>query len=210
MKMFVAFTLAASLYAASEPEIYRAQTGNNQIEFTATAVTDKQEVARMLGGFPVDIIIVEIKVTPRTDEPLAISPDDFTLLSHRDGQRSAAFSAAQLAGKNMMVVRRQQRGAGIGAQSPTFGGVFGGGSAGSGTTSTTEVKATMEQGTTEEKLLKALQEKILPEKTTLDPVSGLLYFPIDDVKVKPKDLTLIYKGPGGRVVAPFEKLRDKR
>ncbi|MBX9600471.1 MAG: hypothetical protein K2X35_05695 [Bryobacteraceae bacterium] len=207
----MAFTLAAALAAASEPEIYRAQTGNNQIEFTATAVTDKLEVAKMLGGFPVDIIIVEIKVTPRTDEPIAISPDDFTLLSHRDGQRSAAFSAAQLAGKNMMVIRRQQRGGGIGAQSPGgWGGVFGGGSAGSGTTSTTEVKATMEQGTTEEKLLKALQEKILPEKTTLDPVSGLLYFPIDDAKVKPKDLTLIYKGPAGRVVAPFEKLRDKR
>jgi hypothetical protein len=36
----------------------------------------------------------------------------------------------------------------------------------------------------------------------------LLYFLIEG-KVKPKDLTLIYKGPAGRIVAPFEKLRSK-
>ena len=35
-----------------------------------------------------DYIAVRMKVTPKTEKPLRISPDDFTIVSRKDGQRS--------------------------------------------------------------------------------------------------------------------------
>ena len=40
----------------------------------------------------------------------------------------------------------------------------------------------------------ALKAKELPEKESTEPLEGLLYFTIDG-KLKPKDVTLIYKAP---------------
>jgi hypothetical protein len=47
-----------------------------------------------------------------------------------------------------------------------------------------------------------LKEKILPEKETDAPVSGLLYFPME--KQKLKDLELIYKTPEGKLTLRFK------
>ena len=52
-------------------------------------------------------------------------------------------------------------------------------------------------------LLAALKAKILPDKESLEPVEGLLYFPIDG-KLTPKDLAVIYKGQAGRLEIEFE------
>ncbi len=49
----------------------------------------------------------------------------------------------------------------------------------------------------------ALKSKILPDLQTKDPVEGLLYFSIEG-KVKPKDLSLIYKSPFGRLEMEFK------
>jgi len=51
-------------------------------------------------------------------------------------------------------------------------------------------------------LLEILKAKQLPDKETLDPQEGLLYFPIEG-KIKPKDLAVIYKGPAGKLVMEF-------
>jgi hypothetical protein len=42
----------------------------------------------------------------------------------------------------------------------------------------------------------------LPEKETTEALSGLLYFQMVG-KLKPKDLELHYKGPGGRLALRF-------
>jgi len=47
-----------------------------------------------------------------------------------------------------------------------------------------------------------LNEKILPEKEIDQPVSGLLYFPIEP-KQKIKDLELVYSGPGSKLSLRF-------
>jgi hypothetical protein len=52
-------------------------------------------------------------------------------------------------------------------------------------------------------LLKVLTEKSLPDKDIKAPVEGLLYFAIDG-KLKPKDLSLIYQGQGGKLVVDFK------
>ena len=51
--------------------------------------------------------------------------------------------------------------------------------------------------------LEALKQKALPDQETKEPLEGLLYFPIEG-KVKPKDLSLIYKGPAGKLVMDFK------
>ena len=52
-------------------------------------------------------------------------------------------------------------------------------------------------------MLAVLKEKILPEKETDVPVSGLLYFPME--KQKMKDLELIYTTPEGKLLLRFGK-----
>lgn len=222
MRPSVLSGIALATLSFAQTETYRSGGGNNLIEFAATAITDPLEVKKLLGAdLRADIVVVEIKVTPRGDEPLLVSPDDFTLLSHKDGQRSTPFSPAQLAGKGVLVVTTTARSQGGYGQNtgPIIGGIPGtrgmprqlpgqGSMGGSATTSTTDVGVKSDEKAPEVPILKALKEKALTEKSTLDPVSGLLYFLIEG-KVKPKDLTLIYKGAAGRVVAPFEKLRTK-
>ena len=51
-------------------------------------------------------------------------------------------------------------------------------------------------------LLKVLNEKIMPEKKSDGPVSGLLYFPME--KQKQKDLELIYNTPDGKLTLRFD------
>jgi hypothetical protein len=60
-----------------------------------------------------------------------------------------------------------------------------------------------ESGAKENPLMKFLKEKILPDKDSLQPVEGLLYFPLEAKKVKEKDLAIIYKGPAGRLEMEF-------
>lgn len=222
MRPSVLSGIALATLSFAQTETYRSGGGNNLIEFAASAITDPLEVKKRLGSdLRADIVVVEIKVTPRGDEPLLVSPDDFTLLSHKDGQRSTPFSPAQLAGKGALVISTTARSQGGYGQNtgPIIGGIPGttgmprqlpgqGSMGGSATTATTDVGVKSDEKAPEDPILKSLKEKALAEKTTLDPVTGLLYFLIEG-KVKPKDLTLIYKGPAGRVVAPFEKLRTK-
>jgi len=62
----------------------------------------------------------------------------------------------------------------------------------------------MDSGTRkkENPLMRVLSEKILPEKEIDQPVSGLLYFPLDG-KQKAKDLELIYTSPAGKISLRF-------
>ena len=50
-------------------------------------------------------------------------------------------------------------------------------------------------------LMKVLNEKMMPEKKSDGPVSGLLYFPME--KQKQKDLELIYNTPGRKTHLRF-------
>ena len=54
----------------------------------------------------------------------------------------------------------------------------------------------------ENPILGVLKGKILPEKETQSPVSGLLYFPMEKQKVK--DLELLYKTPEGKLSLRFK------
>jgi hypothetical protein len=57
----------------------------------------------------------------------------------------------------------------------------------------------------ENPVMEVLRAKVLPQKETTEPVSGLLYFFLEG-KHKLKQLELLYKSPTGRqMILDFEK-----
>jgi hypothetical protein len=185
--------------------------GSNQnIELEAKVYYGKDAVKQLVGsdldGF---ICIVEVKVSPLTDKAIPVHNDDFFLRSERDGQRSQPFSPSQIAGQGAMVVKSRPNGYGImgDSQGPVYGGIGGlgsGGGFGTGSTGTTTNEVSMNKGDNKQKpLLELLKQKQLPDKETADPISGLLYFPLEG-KHKTKDLELTYKGAAGKVVLHFQ------
>ena len=67
-----------------------------------------------------------------------------------------------------------------------------------------DVKATVKNGAAEKEnpLKKVLEDKVLPEKKTDQPVAGLLYFAME--KQKMKDLELTYGGRENRIALRFK------
>ena len=198
---------------------------NDRVEIQATVMLDQDDIRSALGvELPPGIAIVQIKAIPKGDDPLSIGRDDFTLVSHRDGQRSGPYSPGQIAGKDVLVVaQRQVDGGGGYAQNrgPTWGGIPGTmgrprqmpggpgsvGTAPSQTAGVATVKTDKEAGTEKDKispLLAALEAKVVPDAAEAkEPVGGFLYFPLGG-KQKTKDLELLYKGPAGRLFIPFK------
>lgn len=205
---------------ARKPIFGTGQTGNDAIDITATALVDKEEIRQAIGAdLPGTIIVVEIRVAPKDDKKLRVSLDDFTLLAHNDGQKSQPFTPSQIAGKGaLMVTPTGNRGSMMGqGNGPIWGGIPGtggrprrlpgdGGGIGNGSTEQGGVKATVQTNETgkENPILTTLKEKVLPEKETSEPLSGLLYFPMEG-KHKIKDLILMYRGPAGRLELEFKK-----
>ena len=189
-----------------------ARGGNDVLDITATVLVDKEAVTKALGRDPgLPLILVSLKVAPKADNVVQIFRDDFTLLLSRDGQKSQPLEPGQIAGRGGMVVSSQGVAGSGGAMSkgPSFGipgmGRMGGGGVGNAP-STTETKTTIQANTDEadNPLLQVLKDKVLPEKETNDPQSGLLYFLFDGKPPKPKDLSLIYKFRGGKVIMDFK------
>ncbi len=216
---FVTLLTTTALSMAADKKAAVGRNGNDDVDLSGTVFAEKEVVLQMLGLDPGrDLVLVEIKISPRTDKALAISPDDFTLLSHKDGQRSSAFSPGQLAGKDVLVMKTAPRAtAGMyGDQNgPSWSGP------GFGTRRLGKDPANKKQGgddsgavtqnqdEKENPLLAILKEKGIAEKDTLQPVTGFLYFAIDG-KVKGKELSLIYKGPAGRIVMEFHDPDERR
>ena len=80
---------------------------------------------------------------------------------------------------------------------------MGGGGAGSGGgPENTGVKASTEKGGTDNPLKKLLDAKVLPEKKIEEPVTGFLFFPMENQKMK--DLELLYGGKENRIRIRFK------
>jgi len=221
MRFTLLLCVIGALGFAADKKPVTNEAGNENVDISANPLVTPEEIRAALGAeLPPGIIAVVVKIVPRGDAPLvSVSRDDFILLSHKDGQRSGPYSPSQIAGASVMTVTSQTRGGGgLARQSngPIWGGIPGAGgrprqvdggespvvgNTGSAETITT---ATIkdEKTKTENPLLKLLEEKMLPDKETSDPLTGLLYFPLEG-KVKMKDLKLLYRGPAGRLSIEF-------
>lgn len=216
-RVAVAFFLALPL-AAADKKIEPAKAGNDNIDLSALALVNRADVTKALGIDPgVDLIVIDMRLMPKNETKLAVSRDDFTLISRKDGQRSQGMHPSQIAGSGVMVVSSRGPGAsgGIAQQQrgPIWGGMPGSGGrprrlGGDNDVSAIDPGETRASITdTKEKdnpVLAALKQRELPQAEVTEQAAGLLYF-LFEGKHKLKDLELMYKGPGGNLMLDFEK-----
>ena len=169
------------------------QAGNDDVDLAGTVVIERPQIQQELGmDMGAGYMLVQIKVTPKGDAALRVGPDDFTLLSRKNGDRSPALDPQQIAGTGgALIVKpaaQQPGGDGTRTNGPIWGGV-------------TPKAGGAKDG--DSRLLGVLKEKALQDQETKKPVEGLLYFALDG-KLKPKDVSLIYKGPAGKLVIDFK------
>ena len=214
----IAVLAAAALAGAADKGPITNQAANDKLAITATAYCTKDEVKSQIGsdlnGY---FIVVKLDLRPKGDKPLTINRDDFLLRSYKDGQKSTPFAPSQIAGRASLIVTST---AGGGMAADRGGPVWGGGpgiggppmrmpgqdgTLGSSTADTSSADSTVKTGGMEKEdpLLAVLKQKILPEKQTADPLSGLLYFSLEG-KHKAKDVVLQYHGPAGKLELTFK------
>jgi hypothetical protein len=207
MRHFLVFTVAAAMACtAGERKNLPGQAGNDDLDLEGSVMLTRDEITSAVGS---DIgegyIVVRMKVIPKTEKPLRVGPDDFSMISRKDGQRSTALSPSEIAGKGALVVKRgnsDDRKTGWSAM-----GAGGGLGSSPGTVQRDVIKNTqIDDNAKESPALASLTAKALPDKETKAPIEGLLYFSIGG-KLKPKDVALYYKGAGGRLEMEFEPLK---
>jgi hypothetical protein len=208
-RSFLLGTAAACALVAGPKKVISPETsaGNDQIDVVATITLAEDEVAQKIGADPgKGIVLLQVRVIPKTDKPVQVSPDDFILLAHDDGERAKPFEPSEIAGNGALVVSNTgQTGPKKTASTIGFGGMIGGGGGASpGNSKVTTLNSKMDpKSEGNEKLLQALKAKQFPEKESAEPVEGYLYFPLDG-KHKLKNLAVLYRGPAGRLNLEFE------
>src|SRR2546423_15641391 len=88
----------AALPVSGAKKVISPQTsaGNELVDVIATISLTQEEVTGKLGADPgKGIVLLQVRITPKTDRAVQIDPDDFILLAHDDGERSKPFTPAQ-------------------------------------------------------------------------------------------------------------------
>jgi len=202
----VVVVFAATSFAAKKIVSPSTSAGNEQVDIVATISLAEDEVTQKLGADPgKGIVLLQVRVTPKTDKAVEMSPDDFILLAHDDGERSKPFDAAEIAGQGALVVtptsgaKAQKTGTSFG-----LGGMMGGAGGSPGNSKPIALSSKMDEKEKGNKtLLEVLKAKQFPEKESIEPVEGFLYFPLDG-KHKLKNLAVLYRGPAGKLDLEFE------
>lgn len=214
--LYMCLAAAGLCFAGETKKLPAGEYSNDDVEVKATLYASKEEVKELLGSdLGGGIVVVDMKITPRLAGKLRVSRDDFMLRSDRDGQRSQPFAPTQIAGQGVLVVSATGgNGTFMGDdRGPVWGGIGGGrprrmgGDGGALGNSSSEVSNTarMDTGAKDKPnpVLDVLKQRVLSEKETTEPLSGLLYFPMEG-KHKTKDLELHYKGPAGKFSLRFK------
>jgi len=186
--------LSAMTAMAADKKTFPGQAGNDNIELTGTLLMDPAQIRDAVGSdLGPGIVVARVKVSNKTGDPMRIGPDDFSLLSHKDGDRGDALAPAELAGGSALIVKRDHAARGWAqiTNQPGFTGVGG---------------MTKADKPVDTALLAALKSKEMPDQETKPngSVEGLLYFSMESAKLKIKDLALMYKGAGGRLSMEFK------
>lgn len=200
---------------SDKPAVTRGE--NESVVITATVYAKPEEVKQVLGSdLGGHYIIVSLEVAPRFGKQVAISRDDFLLKTDKDGERSAPFAPSQIAGRGAMVIR-QTGGSGGTAMHDNAGPIWGGmpgtigqphriggdGVGSGGAPEGAEAKTRTGSHEKDDPMLAVLKEKELPETKTDEPVTGLLYFPMEKQKIK--DLELRYSMSDDKITMRFRK-----
>ena len=204
LPILVLFILPA---LSKEPKKAYNEISADTVSLSAKAYLDPEAIKQLLGNdLGGHYIVLQMTVTPKGDKPLNLQLNDFQMFCEADGDRTQPQTPAEIAASGALVLKRGQSGIGSFGEEAgtTWSGVgFGGRSAKKKKDEDTgPPSATMKTGKKDDTLKTVLTEKALPEKETTQPVSGLLYFPIE--KKKLKDLVLFYATPAGKLRLYFK------
>jgi hypothetical protein len=204
--VFIGLLLSGLICFGGERKQLPGQAGNDDVDLEASLIINHDEITNAIGSdLGEGYVLAHVKVIPKGDKPLHIGPDDFTMISRKDGQRSMAMSPSEIAGKGALVVKHGT--ADGGKTGWSAGGIGAGLGSSPGTVQRDVIKGTqLDDNAKESPALAALTAKILPDKEIKTPVEGLLYFSISG-KLKPKDLAIVYKGDAGKLVMEFEPVK---
>jgi hypothetical protein len=204
--------LAALSAFSARKAVGVAQGENEDVIVTATLYYSPDEVRDLLGNdLGGHFVVAEVKVEPKYGKSVTVARDDFVLRNTETVEHSTPFAPSQIAGRASIVVKRagdadDDSTAKKGSKKPTFSGI---GLSGTGSPGNVigdpNISAKM-QNADEPKdtaLEKLLVDKQLAEKTSDKPVSGLLYYAFE--KVKLKDLELDYGPKATRIALRFKE-----
>jgi len=198
MKLLTTVILIAATWSgsalAADKKAFPGQAGNDNIELAATMMIDPAQIRDAVGSdLGPGFVVARLKATNKTGEAMRIGPADFTVVSRKDGDRADALPPGQLAGGSALIIKRNRAGREYAEQSnqPGFTGVQGVSDSGK---------------PKDDVLLAALKAKEFPDQETKPngSLEGLLYFSLENPKIKSKDLALLYKGPGGHLTMEFK------
>jgi len=98
--LLLAALLAFTALAAENKGPATVEQSDEILRIVATLYLDKDSVVKAVGLDPgLQLIVVEVKFSPRGENKVPLWLDDFTLLSHKDGQRSTPLTPTQIAGR---------------------------------------------------------------------------------------------------------------
>jgi hypothetical protein len=209
---FFVFSMATLLLLSAAPKknTGTARGENQDLILDVTIYIDGVAVKDVVGDdLSGHFIVAQVKVEPKFGKEIVIDRDDFLLRTDKDGDRTKPMAPSQIAGRGALVVTGTRGPSGEGAERSrgwSMGGPIGmggGGIGAGGGADTSNVKATMEKTADHDSpLKKVLDDKVLPEKKILEPVTGLLYFPMENQKLK--DLELTYGPKDDRIRLRFK------
>ena len=201
------FIAAIVLWPAGKKTVGTARGENEDLIVTATIYTTPDDVKELLGNdLEGHFVVVEVKVEPKYGKEANVDRDDFTLRNLETAEKSTPFAPAQIAGRAALVVKHNEDDTKT-SHKPTFSGGIGGLGTGSGSSSGGGGYGSAKMQNADEPkdaaLEKLLIDKQLPDKKSDQPVSGLLYFAFE--KVKMKDLQLDYGQKPNRMSLKFKE-----
>jgi hypothetical protein len=201
-------TIAASLAWPANKRITGSARGENQdLILTVTIYADPESVKEIVGDdLGGHFTVAKVDVQPKYGKEITLDLDDFFLRTDKNGERSRPMAPNQIAGRSALVISGLKESVGQGGE-PKHGWSIGGGMGVGGGGATTasdpsKVKATMETKDQDNPLKKVLEDKILPDGKLEKPVSGLLYFPMEDQKLK--QLEMVYGAKETRIAMRFK------
>jgi hypothetical protein len=204
-RLLVLGLLAALLMGspAKKKTVGSARGENEDLVLETTIYVDPADVKEVLGDdLGGHYIVAEVKVEPKYGKEISIDRDDFVLRTDKDGERAKPFVGSQIAGREALIVSRTDDTANQHHPAVTIGGI--GGGVGTGSASNGNASSKIQNAATvkENPLQKVLDDKILLEGKIKNPLTGLLYFPME--KQKMKELELDYGGKENRINLRFK------
>lgn len=201
MRLPVLLLVLSTLALAADQKLPSGEAANEVVSIQANVLDEDHLQAIFASNFDRMFVVVEVTLTPKGGKPLEVRMDDFLLRSEQTGYNTGPLLPAQIGGQGGLVLKRAQPRRGGGGFGSLGGIMMGGGSSG-GVPPPDNTKVEVKDDREKDPQLGMLRRKILAEIPITEPVTGLLFFPLE--KEKPKNLALVYTTAAGKLRFKFK------